>query len=148
MSWGYIGKKHENATLNSRFYAEIFGPNISFREIVIFPQRIPKAGFFNELISLETPEFIKSFNDTISIIKRNAIASANKVSFDQSTSNLRELINWLYIMMRYGLSQEIITNNVYEIKLGEVNLEFETAIETAKIEACLSSGISIDLSKR
>ncbi|HVV69213.1 MAG TPA: hypothetical protein VG895_00125 [Patescibacteria group bacterium] len=145
LTCGYLGKKHENATLNSRFYAEMFSQNLSFREIILFPQRIPKSGFFQELVAHESPEFMKEFNDISSMIKKNAIASANKVSFEQSNSNLRELINWIYIMMRYGLSQEIITNKVYEIKIEPFNLEFETAKETAKIEVCLSSGATIDL---
>lgn len=49
---GYIGIKKDNATLNSAFYAEYLGSD-AINDITVFPQRVLRKDFFNEIALLE-----------------------------------------------------------------------------------------------
>ena len=51
---GYLGETIEIGTLNSRFYGLLLDQERHLTTPIIFPQRVPKTGFFSELLELES----------------------------------------------------------------------------------------------
>lgn len=74
---GYAGFSHPDATLNSRFYAALWSRPDDARLAggrIHFPQRMPRVGFFEELIAAETPAAARLLTERRELIRRNARA--------------------------------------------------------------------------
>lgn len=103
---GYLGIKEKNQTLNSSFYAEFFGNNLNIDNYIIFPQRIPKIEFFEEILSLEKNEVKKHVQDFLLYIKKSMYEALEQVA--QSKKDSRTCLNWMNILLRYGLANDVV----------------------------------------
>lgn len=149
VSAGYIGNLETNATLNSQYYAKLFTtikqiPK-TINQHIIFPQRIPRQGFFIELHELESDDFKNNFKLHLDHITKNYKVSLENLSSSSSKVNIRQYINWLNILLRSGLSERITKVLPHCISVNR--LEIELLHETAKIENVLSTDKSIDIDK-
>jgi len=142
LSSGYTGKLYEKGTLNSQYYHHLFNlinnnPDL-LNHLIVFPQRIPRKGFFSELYELETDEYRNDFDSIIHQITNNHIESFNNLDKNNSENNARQFINWSNILLRHGQFENLIQyfpTNYF----GPYNLEIELIKETAKIEILLSN---------
>ncbi|MBX3709858.1 MAG: hypothetical protein KIT56_04680 [Gammaproteobacteria bacterium] len=73
----YVGEKIKNGTLNSQFYGlfltELSSTHYGLTEVIALPQRVPRAGFFTELLSLEERPFRIKFTKTINSLTRRYV---------------------------------------------------------------------------
>lgn len=123
---GYLGIKHNQLTLNSAFYAELYASNYDIDRQIIVPQRIPKHELFDELLMLED-------NTTAELLKthRNMLVSRMQTALNQlenDNSKQRYFLNWLNILLRYGLFNEICaldTTHIKSILDTSESVEFE-----------------------
>lgn len=149
LSAGYIGEASTNATLNSRYYALFFNEKIdqspSFSQIMVFPQRIPRAEFFEELCSQETSYYKEHIDKVIANIKGNHKSALQSLLTTNSEQAARIYINWSNMLLRYGCFEHLI-NHFPKNYCGSFALEIELIKESAKIELLLSQdeAISID----
>lgn len=146
---GYLGIKHNQLTLNSTFYAELFASNYDIDKQIIVPQRIPKHELFDELLMLEE-------NTTAELLKthRNMLVKRMHYAFnqlDKNNSKQRYFLNWLNILLRYGLFSEICaldtnhiksfldTSDFIEFELIRVNAYFRIAESDATLNRYLNN---------
>jgi tetratricopeptide (TPR) repeat protein len=132
----------ETLTLNAQYYSRFYdllnkNPNIA-SSILVFPQRIPRKGFFTELYELETTEYRKNLDSVINHLTSTHHKSFIKLIDDATEDNARQYINWSYILMRYGCFETIVKNHPEKYD-GCYKLEIELIKETAKIEDALSN---------
>ncbi len=111
---GYLGIKHEQLTLNSSFYAGLFGDKHDLDKQIIIPQRVPKKELFDELLLLEestTAQLLKTH-------RRNLVQSMHSALnfLKKNNSKQRYFLNWLNILLRYGLFNEICELNSNHLK--------------------------------
>lgn len=103
---GYVGIKTKKLTLNSRFYAELFNINEAFNGVIVFPQRVVKKEFFDEIITLEdnnVKAIIKKHRKTLC---KGLIYSLKEMSkHNQYTQKIA--LNWMNLLLRYGLAEKI-----------------------------------------
>lgn len=114
ITMGYLGHKHGQLTLNSSFYAELFGDNRDIEKQIIIPQRVPKKEFFDELLLLEENTAAESLK-----IHRRMLVQSMHHAFDSLQKNnfmQRYFFNWLNILLRYGLFSEICALDTKRIK--------------------------------
>lgn len=134
---GYIGESSSNATLNSHFYANFwqeYANNPSYvAKPITFPQRVPRHGFFEELIQNELGGFVATFDQTIKQIKDVFINTRDK-------ANCRvAFLNWAKLCLRYGLAKFIVTNT---LPLDENTSDLDTKL--IAIQAEIENNISCD----
>jgi hypothetical protein len=115
LSPGYAGMMSETLTLNAQYYSRFYdllnkNPNIA-SSILVFPQRIPRKGFFTELYELETTEYRKNLDSVINHLTSTHHKSFIKLIDDATEDNARQYINWSYILMRYGCFETIVKNH-------------------------------------
>lgn len=151
ISSGYLGVEYNNSTLNSQYYRLLF-EEIKFKpelldEIIIFPQRIPRAGFFKEICLLEGSNYKKHFDEMIvNIITSHKNALHSLIEKNQE-NDVRRYINWSNILLRYGCFEQVI--NHFPINyIGSHALEVELIKETAKIELLLSQDKPIGIDEQ
>ncbi len=137
LSAGYLGCSALNATLNSQYYSLLEKSPDIFNSILVFPQRIPKKGFFLELYELETPDYRKRFDETTSRFIKNHTKSLENLTELNSDTHARVYINWSNVLLRYGCFEHLV-NNYPKNYSGEYSLEISLLRETAKIEILLS----------
>lgn len=132
LSPGYVGVRAKELTLNSQFYSydEAF---LSEEEIILFPQRVPRAGFFDELYKLETTYFKIKFNTELYSCK----SSLKNFSKIHST---RQWIKWGNICLRYGKFKEIIDSSA---NISNACLEILLLKEAATVELQLSNDLPV-----
>ncbi len=131
ISPGYIGEYHANATVTSAYFYEILTDPTLLDHALSFPQRIPKTGYFLELLKLEQPHYEEKFHATINKLKqRLADAIANKQS--------RTIINLFRFMLRYSLFSFIISTSVPDTLSPETLFEIQFIKEIARLEEQLS----------
>ncbi|MGQ3892024.1 tetratricopeptide repeat protein [Legionella sp. CNM-4043-24] len=123
---GYLGIKHSQLTLNSTFYAELFGGNSDIDRQIILPQRVPKKELFDELLLLE-----ENTAAELLITHRNMLVESMHNAFNllnENKSKQRFFLNWLNILLRYGLFSEIYaldTNHIQSLMNPSDFIEFE-----------------------
>jgi tetratricopeptide (TPR) repeat protein len=149
LSPGYISELGDKLTLNSKFYS-VFDVHFAQQphrlgdEIILFPQRIPKLGFFEELYNLETINFKIGFNariyDTTNHLKRLSLVASN----NQDEKIIRYYINWANICLRYGRFETIIDHSPLAEK-QPFSLEIQLLKEAASIELQLSKYLPISI---
>ena len=148
LSNGYINVKCENGTLNSQyynsFYNEINKSTDLLTQIMVFTQRIPRAGFFEELYALETTEYKDRFDRHISIIVNKYREAVDNLNNKNTEINARIFINWSNILLRYCLFEEI-SNYFPNLYSGPYFLEILLIKESNKIETFLSNGQAISV---
>ncbi len=137
ISKGYLGIKNNLATLNSKFYAELFSAPHNIESNILFPQRIPKKDFFIELKTLETNEFSHQFDSFC----ENLVAQA----FGQKNNKGVRLINYINLLLRYGLFDKINEFNATLDIEEEIDLELSYLKQNALIETCLNTESVITL---
>jgi len=129
---GYLLINQSQLTLNAAFYTEFFGTQHDMNDIIVFPQRVPKKTFFDEIAMLENndiyrlitaqqDEFVKQMNYALGAMKQH-----NKMQ--------RAFLNWLNILLRYGLANEICTLNE-EYLHSHMNLNDFTEFKLIKLIA-------------
>lgn len=139
ISAGYLGIKTENATFNSDFFAELWSKNTSLLDVIQYPQRVPKVGFFDELCSLEINAFSKKFSDFTQKIKDDLsqLFNLQKKNIEQQ----RVILNYHYLLLRYGqclyLNGTDFTHcfsdeNVFEYKLIQEMVNIEISLSFKK----------------
>jgi tetratricopeptide (TPR) repeat protein len=139
ISCGYVGKVNKNSTITAEFFAMYWQYSELISQEIIFPQRIPKIGYFQELCELETKIFSSDLKNTINTINQYT----KRYLTDNSTSiiNPRAIITLIRLMLRYSLFDDVISivipNNVKPDIAIEVN--FLQAI--ARLEIQLSQGV-------
>lgn len=142
LSSGYIGKNHKNGTLNSKYFSEFFNKIVNSNEflsnLILFPQRIPKLGFFKELIALETTDFTVSFKNLLDTIKNKYNKAKDNYIKNSTKENTRTYINWANVLLRFGCFNEISTGSPQALN-EPYSLEIEIIKETSKIETHLSN---------
>jgi hypothetical protein len=133
---GYLGGNVEVGTLNSKFYGFFISHEKDLEQPLIFPQRVPKSGFFQELLELEScHEITRRFSETIAHFnyQRSSLIESN--SFTEYDEN--RLLNYSRLLLRFGqfscLSGDLPKN-------ASQNLHFELRAirEQAGIHALLS----------
>lgn len=137
ISKGYLGIRHDKATLNSKFYSELFSSSNNLDSCILFPQRIPKQGFFIELKALELKEFAIDFDNFCQ----------NLIEYTYNLKHIKcvKLINYINLLLRYGLFEKIQEINIQPDITDETNLEFNYVIQNALIETCLNKESIIPL---
>lgn len=147
---GYVGLFSKNATLNSQYHYVLFNgiqdSSINLEKIVMFAQRIPRSGFFEELHSLETESFKKVYDNKVTNLKIKYLEANNIFLNQRSSRSTRLLINWINILSRYG-QFEFILQNSQAIKQENVSLELAVSLELTFIELKLSAQQSINVGK-
>lgn len=150
LSAGYIGQNAEQATLNSQYY-NLFLNEINqnpqlLTTILLFPQRIPRSGFFDELSSLEVTEFKSEFKKTVNIMAGQFALALTHLTANKSPENARKVINSINLLLRYGRFDIIKKNFKFDYS-GPYELEIKTLLVTADIETQLSNGKPITVNK-
>lgn len=123
---GYLGIKQEQQTLNSSFYAELFGKQHDMDMQIIVPQRVPKKEFFDELLLLEENTSAESLINHRAILVEGMYGAFDLLK--ENYSKQRCFLNWLNILIRYGLFNEVWVLDSNQIKpfMNESNfIEFE-----------------------
>lgn len=142
LSFGYLGENFEKLTLNSKFYGLLFQKDnydrIKSDQILLFPQRVPRAEFFSEMALLEVNDFKLTFNQHLSNINNQYTDAYDMLIKHPNDLNLRHCIHWINIMIRHGESDKLMNDMPQVIH----SLELELLYETAKIEFNLSKGRS------
>jgi tetratricopeptide (TPR) repeat protein len=141
LSSGYIGEIYTDATLNSQYYGtfftEIHNAPEQLTNIMVFPQRIPKIGFFEELYALETLYYRNRFDNKVAVIKKNHETAALNLNNTNSEKVARCYINWSNILLRYGCFEDVINHSPKNYS-GPSSLEINLIEEMAKTELLLS----------
>jgi tetratricopeptide (TPR) repeat protein len=141
LSSGYIGEIYTDATLNSQYYGTFFTEMHNAPEqltnIMVFPQRIPKIGFFEELYTLETPYYRNHFDKKVAVIRKNHETAALDLNNANSENLARCYINWSNILLRYGCFEDVINHSPKNYS-GPSALEINLIEEMAKTEFLLS----------
>lgn len=140
LSFGYVGRKIKNASLNSQFYAlffEMISVSCNLEKIIIFPQRIPRRDFFIELNNIETKQFRKDFNQITQHYQNIHNESLKSFVQDLSENNVRNYLSWSNLLLRYGCFEQIIKFSPKDYS-GPFELEVRLLREIAKIELLLS----------
>lgn len=151
VSAGYVGIQYEHATINSSFYAEFLrlldqNPTI-MQKPIIFPQRIPRRGFFEELYSLETDEFRHAFDLIITKMKAGYQLALNKMMHDECEAHVREFINWGQLLMRFGEFSTIFHDFPHKY-FGKFALEVSLLKNSAHTESLLSDDKPISVKEQ
>lgn len=140
---GYLGEKVEDATLNSKFFSELFSNNIDLSKKIIFPQKVPKTQFFEEMCELEHDGVQNQFSKFINKIKREThqvFSSINKTSYDHGANLIR-------ILMRYGCFEDVVSIIESQFLSSEIPLEFSYLLESARVDYCLSNDLQPSLDR-
>lgn len=128
ISLGYLGESCKNLTLNSRFFSLTINNSKLLNSILIFPQRIPRVGFFEELVSLESSQFNENFNKLLTNFKYLTM---------QKNIKKNVLLNYLKILLRYGCAEYVahfpLQNKIdcqiqYEIKFLQICARIEISL--------------------
>ncbi|HTM64594.1 MAG TPA: hypothetical protein VL360_08890 [Gammaproteobacteria bacterium] len=148
LSSGYIGCDHDQQTLNAKYHGNFSGACMDhvfcLDDIILFPQRIPRMGFFIELYQNETDEFRDAFTKHRSHLKDYLINTAKIANLKANESISRFYINWANLCVRYGLFNEVINNPLIR-QFNAVELEAMTMKESAKIDFMLSTGKPVNI---
>lgn len=131
---GYLFQQKQNLSLNSEFYS-VFDISSISPDFIIFPQRIPREDFFNELKKLELLAFTEQFSKFCDYIK----AEINTELENNSNENFK-LINLFNLALRYNLSNFLAT-----IVVPENYHESRILIETAKAHFQVSRKTDCDM---
>src|SRR4051812_19501404 len=115
---GHLGLKVECPTVNSGFYAELFQNQVSNDFIQIFPQRVPKIGFFLELKQLELSDFAEKFDYFIESM-RAELSHAYSETLSKSNAQQIRILNLLRLHLRYGLCEDILKTDYSSLFVGE-----------------------------
>ncbi|MBV8803206.1 MAG: hypothetical protein JO131_09670 [Gammaproteobacteria bacterium] len=143
LSCGYIGKKHPCATLNSAFYSHILRNKYLLENYLCFPQRIPKVGYFKEIILLEDNSYKKKIYDINNYFLKNL--SENIFAIQRSELNKIKILNLLKMMLRYSMFNKIIFLDIPDTLDNLFNLEIKFIKELAKIESNYKEDNSVNL---
>ena len=133
---GYLFINQSQLTLNAEFYATFFSTQHDMDNIIIFPQRVPKRTFFDEISILE--------NDSVSqILTAHQIELVNKMNhaltfMKQHNKRQRAFLNWLNILLRYGLANEICDLDDQYLRL-HMNINDFTEFKLIKLIAHVQS---------
>lgn len=111
LSAGYLGIESDKATLNSAFYAKIYNEVNPIDHSIIFPQRVLKKDFFDEISMLEGD----IFSDQFKVFRFDLSKRLQKILLNLHDNSI-ELINSLNLLLRYGLFEDICAINSEEIK--------------------------------
>lgn len=144
ISCGYTGYGHSNQlTINASFYKEIFKDITCLEGAMVFPQRVPKIGYFAELSKLEIPPFSQHFALRTQYIISQTTLSLKNLAKDQAY--LSQALNYLQLMLRFGLFDAILTCPVPNNAEQQIIMEIKFIIESAKIETQLSANTAVIL---
>lgn len=146
LSSGYLGLKTEKQTLNASFYALfendfIQEPNKIEATITLFPQRVPRSDFFNELYQLETDEYKSAFTNRLSSIKDSFKIIAKTANLTRSENSIRHYLNWANLCLRHGCLEQFTFQHLQNIEDLPFTLEIELLHEAINIEQKLSADI-------
>jgi len=150
ISSGYIGQENISATLNAQFYAKLITAikcdEIDMGSFLHLPQRIPRAGLFDEMSANETKEFRQQFSSIIIYLIEQQASAYKTLSTDANRKNVRSFINWSNLLMRYG-QLDVINHQVIHSHRVPNELELKILIETNNIEKLLSAGKPISIKR-
>lgn len=148
LSSGYIGKKYNQATLNSQYYGlffdEIINSYKSYTSILPFPQRVPRSGFFDEIIALEVKGFKKKVEKTTAVLVNRYMSASADLGSCPAEDNTRKFLNWGNLLLRYGHLDEIMRYFPTHYS-GPYELEIKLLRESSVIERQLSNDKSISV---
>jgi Tfp pilus assembly protein PilF len=130
ISKGYISIASEEATLNSSFYALLCNNDVSFDSPILFPQRVLKKDFFDELSFLESANFRKEFN----VIRTTLTQRLRNVVADFNVKDSIKLINLANFNLRYGLFENLLLIDTNALKNKLVKSDY--------LEVCLIKTIA------
>tara|TARA_B100001248_G_C27398380_1_gene467568 strand:+ start:4356 stop:5621 length:1266 start_codon:yes stop_codon:yes gene_type:complete len=137
---GYLGIDIEELTLNASYFSIVLCNNYNFYGDMLFPQRIPRSGFFNELFESGDDSYLK--------FKRIQDRIANLISkTNGSISQYR--INLLKTALRLGMFELVYTHsNVKPVNSKSSSYEIDESLIyfVSEINSTLSVGGNVDLS--
>lgn len=147
LSPGYLGELANELTLNSKFYSllnfNLFEQRNSLdNEIILFPQRVPRFGFFDELYQLEISHFKTEFTTRLYHYKNNLKCTVQMINKKQDEKDIRYYLNLANLCLRYGC-HEIIMELSPSCSLPSFALEIELLKEAAHIELLLSNDLPV-----
>ena len=146
----YIGKNYVSATLNSQFFYHFWQRIADNDEItgnlIFFTQRVPKQGFFEELLRLETQQFVNDFTQITHLLKEKYQKAHKNLISTSSETFARRYINWASVVLRYG-QYEFINSFPLSNYSGPFAAEIELIGIQSNIELCLSRGNQLNLTK-
>lgn len=140
---GYLGEKVIDATINSKFFSLLFSNDSYLNKHLIFPQKVPKTGFFKEIYTLEIAPVKIKFQQLIKSINEQVDKIFSECPIDEKV--LSGGFNLLRILMRYGCFQEVISLEKEYYVTGQMPIELQYLIECAKIDFSLSNDKAINL---
>ncbi len=140
VSGGYIGVSSKNLTLNSSFYYEVFKNDIFLETRIPFIQRVPRLGFFDELIHLEDKNFKQVFYKCLDNLKAKLT-----VYLEDLVKNREIILNLLCLLLRMGESEYILKLNFPRLIHLETYMEFKYIQEIARVEVALANEKVIEL---
>lgn len=157
---GYLGKEHDQLSLNSSFYSIILRDLSLLNSPVIFPQRVPKTEFFEELLLLESKDISEQLR--IKQNELNQLLTNTLVTLDKQSTKQRYFLNILHMMLRFGLSDSILIvehqyianhldqNHLAEFELIQVIAMFilNNHINESNLEILLQKGLSDQCNQR
>lgn len=146
-SLGYLGWFNSESTLISSFFS-IFWPNgTEFPNLkasrIHFPQRIPRVGFFEELLYVELDSFKNEFLNRQSLIKEQV----SKVFREEPISNKLEAVNLIALAARYGVYSFLdFEESIFKSQLNsDIDFELLRNFLIGKISYCVSHDLEIPL---
>lgn len=135
VSAGYIGIEVEKSALNSRFFHLFFSNGIDLDQPVLFTQRIPKTGFFEELATLEVERFNGLFESKVTGLRTEFQDLIN------SSTNYQRLINIAKALLRLGETDCLISFDCEHSKFPmDIYLQLQFIRESAMANRMLSKG--------
>ena len=115
VSCGYAGLISENFTLNARYFYIFLNSirSLNFEELILFPQRVPRTGFFNELKDVSS-NFVSARIECIQSLLSNFVeVLIEQGGIFQSVEQTNQDLNFLKLALRFGI--ELPTNLKFDI---------------------------------
>jgi tetratricopeptide (TPR) repeat protein len=141
LSPGYLGLSVFKGTLNARFFDRLFSETDGFERLgtkpILFPQRVPRTGFFDELKVCEIPAFADQFKE----IQTRLIGKLHDFSRRRvlSGEDHDEYLNYLDLAARYGLLTEVAG-----LEFGNISPDFADTFQFEKLTYEISLAVSRD----
>lgn len=150
LSSGYVDHRKSGQTLNSKFYSDFESKCNSGLikldgEIILFPQRIPRADFFVELYKVESNDFKVAFERKTLHINERLRLMAKYRSPNLRMEDIRSYINYANLCLRYGCFDMVKETSAFGTPDMPYALEVALLHEAAIIEHNLSHNLSVTI---
>jgi tetratricopeptide (TPR) repeat protein len=141
---GYLGVRVDGLSVNSAFFAEFYSDRSAWESMLVFPQRIPRTDFFEELLSGQPAEVRSLWKDRLQTLieARNQLVDKNTAQSTQWDLAMEApLINLERALLRLGALEVLVKAAPVEGMSADGRLELALVRATAELSAELSQGL-------